>query len=211
MASRRCLADVTTAGILCSVATYVETVQALRPIIPVVYEALQAGLDAAATDHEKRHLERTADPHYFSYSARRTAVERLRSKGLLRLGDRGDRSALAMSGIQLDHAGHRLWVQRSANKDIPLPGKSGPKGRFYRQEPTLEGWNNLLMLWRDDAGTLEDPLWLVRPLGGDNRRKELRLDWQGPLRLSMAGMRESDLDQLQPFTEWKQLGDGNTA
>jgi hypothetical protein len=192
------------------VATYQQTLRRLQPIVPVVFDALQAGLAVSVEDHVRKKIRRKADPHYFSHVARRITCEELRSVGLLVTDPEHERSALPMSSIQIDHAGARLWVLRASNGEIPLP-LSPRKQAFYRQEPTLEGWDNLLLLWDDDDGVLKDPMHLVRPLGCDGVRRNLRLDWEGPLSRHMATLRAEDLDQLQPEQDWRTLGGDNSA
>jgi len=183
--------------------TYQQTLRRLQPIVPPIFDALQDGLTASVQDHAAKKIRRTVDPHYFSHTARRLTCEALRGQGLLVTDVQHERSALPMSSIQIEHAGVRLWVLRSKG-DIPLP-TSPRKQLFYRQEPTLEGWDNVLLLWDDVDGVLKDPMHLVRPLGGDRRRPNLQIDWDGPLTRKMATMLAQDLDQLEPEQEWKKL------
>lgn len=189
--------------------TYQQALRRLQPIVPPVFDALEAGLTASMEDHAVKKLRRKVDPHYFSHTARRITCERLRMDGLLVTDPDQERSALPMSSIQIEFAGVRLWVLR-AKKDVPLP-TSPRKQQFYRQEPTLEGWDNLLLLWDDNDGDLRDPMHLVRPIGGDKSRRNLVLDWDGPLSRTMANLRAQDLDQLQPEKEWKKLGGDGSA
>lgn len=191
------------------VTTYQQSLRALQPIVPPLFDALQEGLTASLDDHRLKRLRRKSDPHYFSHTARRITCERLRAEGLLVTDADHERSVLRMSGIQVQHAGALLWVFRSPDQ-VPLP-VSGRKQSFYRQESTLDGWQNLLLLWGDTDGILDDPLHLVRPLGGDNRRRNLRIDWSGPLSRKMATMRAQDLDELQPEHEHRQMEGDDTA
>lgn len=189
--------------------TYAEAVKRLQSAIPLVFDALQAGLDASSRQHDEGRLKRSVDPHYFSHTARRIACEHLGSNGLLHTNDNAEGSALRMSGIQVPHNGSILWVFRAASQ-IPLP-TSLRKQQFYRQEATLDGWDNMLLLWDDKAGRLKDPMYLVRPLGGDKRRRSLKVDWSGPVSRSMASLREQDLDLLRPEHESKRLGGDGSA
>src|SRR5262249_20737268 len=105
----------------------------------------------------------------------------------------------------------RPRTTRRGRLEIPLPGRSAARQRFWRQEagsalPGMET-DNLLLLWTDTAGILDEPLLLVRPLGGDQRRRSLKLDWVGRLERSMAGSRVEDLDELMPAVEYPRLGD----
>lgn len=190
-------------------ATYQQTLRRIQPIVPILFDALQDGLNEGLDEHERKQIRRSGDPHYFAHGVRRVVCERLRDKGLLVTDLEAEKSALAMSGIQVLHNGAFLWVFRSAEQ-VPLP-TSKRKQRFYRQEPTLDGSDNLLLLWHDTDGTLADPMHVIRPLGGDHQRRNLKLDWTGKLSRRMATMRARDLDELHPDHKWTELGsDGQT-
>ncbi|HSV67650.1 MAG TPA: hypothetical protein VLJ59_17325 [Mycobacteriales bacterium] len=194
--------------------TYAETVRQLRPVIIPLFEALEDGLSAATRDHAAKLIRRPDDPHYFGHTVRRMAIESLRGLGLQAERDSG-RPALAMSGIMLFFRGMavrvlRPDVNRHGRVEIPIPGLSRPRQRFWRQDteaiPGVGTTDNLLLLWTDDAGILVEPLTLVRPLGGDHRRRNLRVDWIGHLDRGMASLREEDLDELRPYVDYRQLG-----
>ena len=189
-------------------ASYQQTLRRLQPIVPILFDSLQSGLTMSREDHERKKIKRTGDPHFFAHTVRRETCEKLRAKGLLVTDPEEERSALARSSIQVQHNGVLLWVFRSQDGQIPLP-VSPLKQRYYRQEPTLEGWDNLILLWADDDAVLRDPMHLIRPLGGDHRRASLRTDWSGPLARRMANMRVEDLNVLQPEHQSAKLeGDG---
>ena len=97
---------------------------------------------------------------------------------------------------RFQHNGVTAWVFRGT-AEVPLP-VSSHKQAFYRQEATLDDWDNLLLLWDDHGGLLQEPMRLVRPLGGDNHRHNLKIEWSGPLTRTMATMPVRDLDELQP-------------
>jgi hypothetical protein len=67
--------------------------------------------------------------------------------------------------------------------------------------------DNLLLIWRDDRGTLMDPMILVRPLRGDHRKESLQINWSGRLSRNMTDLRADDLDELVPDIEYRALGD----
>lgn len=184
-------------------ATYQQALHRLQPVIPFLFDSLQEALTRTAEDHDQKKLKRSTDPHYFAHGVRRLYSEQLKAKGLL--VTEHDRSVLPMSGIRIDHDGLSVWMFRS-EKEIPLP-VSTRKQEFYSQTSTLEGWDNLLLLWSDLNYVLRDPMHLVRPLGGDNQRANLRIDWSGPLARGMATMRAADLDELQPEQIWTRLDD----
>lgn len=168
----------------------------------------QKGLDASTAQHEAQKLRRSGDPHYFSRAARRVSCEALRSKGLLVTDPDHERSALPMSSIQIEHGTVLLWVLRSTG-EVPV-ASSDRKKAFYRQVPNLEDRDNLLLLWDDVDGVLRDPMMLIRPLSGGRFRRDLVLDWEGPLSRRMADMRVQDLDELKPRYEQTSM-EGNVS
>ncbi|MGY0060250.1 hypothetical protein ACWY4P_27515 [Streptomyces sp. LZ34] len=197
-------------------ATYAESVRQLQPVIPPVFSALEEGLKAANQHHTTNSLVRTDDPWHYAHTARRVALEHLRSKGLQAETDEG-RPLYPMSGLLLFYRSMAVRILRPIEDDqtggiaIPPPGPSRKRQAFWRQDadsaiPGLET-DNLLLLWRDDAGKLVDPMTLVRPTGGDHRRNSVRFDWVGKLSRSMATLRAADLDELEPDQQYRQLGE----
>jgi hypothetical protein len=57
------------------------------------------------------------------------------------------------------------------------------------------------------GGTIPGITGIRRPLGGDQRRRNLRLDWRGRLERTMAGRRAEDLNKLEPDADYRKLGD----
>jgi hypothetical protein len=196
-------------------ATYGQAVGLLRPVIVPVFEALEAGLRTAAEDHAAKRFRRRDDPWFYGHTVRRVAIEQLRSVGLQAEAESGQ-PIYAMSGLLVFHQGLavrvlRPEITRMGLVQIPLPGRSRARQQFWRQKagsaiPGLET-DNLLLVWKDTAGILDEPLLLVRPLGGDHRRGNLRLDWQGRLERAMADRRVEDLNELVPDVEYRKLGD----
>jgi hypothetical protein len=196
------------------VVSYQDAVRVLQPIIVPVFDALQEGLDRATEMHARSGIRRETDRLFYLYSARRFAYERLAALGLAQTADDGDRSVLGLSGLLLVHDGLLLRVLRpdidtTGRSRTALPGHSETKQAFYRQEPLpgLAGTDNLVLSWRDVGGSVEDPMVLARPVGGDFRRDNLLLSWQGPLSRDMARLRAKDLDELRPEAEFRMLDD----
>jgi hypothetical protein len=189
------------------VVSYQAAVRLLQPVIVPVLDALQYGLDEAAQEHARRGFRRETDPWYFLHSARRSAFERLAGLGLARTVDDGDRSLLNLSGLLVHHRDLAVRILRPEQDSIPLPASAALQG-FYRQQalPGMDGADNLLLVWTDDAGTLREPLRLVRPVDGDGRRDSLRISWEGRLARDMARLRARDLDELQPDLDYGVLG-----
>lgn len=196
-------------------ATYGRTIARLQTVILPVFEALEAGLQAAAEQHASQGYRRGDDPWYYGHTARRVAIERLSTYGLQALDEAG-RRIYPMSGLLLFHQDFAVRVLRArtskrGRREIPVPGRSAARQRFWRQEggSALPGMttDNLLLLWTDTDGILDEPLLLVRPVGGDQRRSSLKLDWVGPLDRSMAARRVEDLNELVPDVAYPRLGE----
>lgn len=193
------------------VLSYQRAVGLLQPVIVPVFDALQYGLDEAAAEHVRRGFRRETDPWYFLHSARRSAFERLAATGLAETVEDGDRSLLNLSGLlvryrqlavrvlrpELDHAGHPL---------VPVASTTAMQ-QFYGQRPLpgMEDTANLLLIWSDVDGVVTDPGKLAHPIGGDSRRDNLHLAWEGPLSRGMADLRAKDLDELQPERDYGML------
>jgi hypothetical protein len=198
---------------LMQMGSYGEAVGGLQRIIKPVFESLEAGLTAAADQHARARFLRVDDPWYYLHTVRRVACERLRKDGLQATLD-GSRFALPLSGILVVYAGYVVRVLHADGGDggtrarIPVPGRSKAKQAFWRQDP-FDGMNteNLLLLWQDKAGVLLEPMLLACPRAGDHRRHSLKLSWDGKLSRSMAEMRASDLNELEPDHRYQQIGD----
>ncbi|MET9761195.1 hypothetical protein ABZ016_19355 [Streptomyces sp. NPDC006372] len=197
-------------------ALYAESVRQLQPVIPLIFSALEAGLEAANEHHTNNGLVRSDDPWHYAHTARRIALEQLRSEGLQAETESG-RPLYAMSGLLLFYKDMAVRILRPSDDartggvTIPLPGRSKKRQAFWSQAegsaiPGLET-DNLLLLWRDQEGKLADPMTLVRPTAGGHRRNSLRIDWVGKLSKGMATLRAADLDELEPDQQYRQLGD----
>jgi hypothetical protein len=197
--------------------TYSQAVKVFQPVIDPLFKALNTGLDEAAKDHTTKDIARKDDPHYYLHTVRRIACRELGTRGLTAINEKSDRPLLGLSSILIPFRGLAVRVLHTQLDErggliIPVPGRSRDRQSFWRQEagsalPGLET-DNLLLLWRDDLGKLVEPMHLVRPLGGDHRRASLTFHWKGKLERQMANFRASDLDELQPDVEYRQLGDG---
>ncbi|MEU8061745.1 hypothetical protein [Microbispora bryophytorum] len=195
--------------------TYAEVVRTLQPIIVPVFSAVGIGLEAAQEEHATRKFRRSDDPHYYLHTVRRVAVDRLTGQGLQAMNEEADRPLLPLSSILVFYKGIALRVLRpevhpSGETVIPVPGRSHARQAFWRQDagsalPGMET-DNILLLWTDSDGVLDEPMTLVRPLGGDHRRNSLRLHWKGKLAREMANLRAADLDELRPDVEYRHMG-----
>lgn len=196
-------------------ASFGQTVSRLQPVIKPIFDALDAGLTAAAADHARRGLQRPDDPWYFAHSARRTVCDKLKAAGLQAVDEDTGRPANPMSGLLVTYGGIALkilrpTIDRRGRVVLPIPGPSAKRQEFWRQQPALDlagvPTDNIILLWHDKDGVLVEPLTLFRPLGGSHRRDSLKLDWRGTLQRSMATMRAADLELLPAVAEYPGLG-----
>ena len=184
--------------------TYGGALSALHPIVQPIFDSLAEGLEESQRYHTEKSYLRSDDPHFYLHMARRHACEELGKQGVhARLVD--DSAALNMSGILLYHGGlavRVLHTQRDGRErvQIPVPGHSQLRQDFWGQAPAIPGLDtdNVLLLWLDNEGTLEDPMIMIRPLGGDHQRSSLRLEWRGKVSREMGTRRAEDLVDLEP-------------
>ena len=193
--------------------TYPEILRRIQPAMKPLFSALGSGIELANRLHGTEGFDRSDDAHYWAHTVRRRTCEMLKTDGL-----QADLETefTNLSAILVQYNG--VWLRvlrpeiRKGSKElVPLPGRSKPRQAFYRQDPVLDDLegvasDNILAIWRDKDGKLREPLKLVRPLGGDHERRNLRLDWEGELRSDMASLRAADLDALQPTATYPQLG-----
>ncbi|MDQ7910746.1 hypothetical protein RB614_40265 [Phytohabitans sp. ZYX-F-186] len=192
-------------------ASYGRALSALHPTFATIFHSLEEGLEEAQRYHTEMLYRRSDDPHLFLHLARRRACAVLEREGLsARQVD--ETAALNLSGILIHHQGFAVRVLHAQHEggrevEIPVPGSSKPRQDFWRQAsaiPDLET-DNLLLLWGDDGGVLTDPLTLVRPLGGDNLKANLRVEWRGKISREMAKLRAEDLVDLEPDWQAEEL------
>jgi hypothetical protein len=193
-------------------ASYSQAVRGLQPIIDPVFAAIQYGLDVTNEDHARRDLSRRDEPWFYLHSVRRVACQRLREQGLQATEEDG-RFRYPMSALIVLYNGFVVRIRHSdagpdQQPEIPGPGRSRSGQRFWRQAP-FDGMktDNLLLIWRDNHGTLVDPMTLVRPLGGNHRKESLQVNWSGRLSRNMTDLRADDLDELVPDVEYRALGE----
>ncbi|KAA9156451.1 hypothetical protein FPZ12_027580 [Amycolatopsis acidicola] len=191
--------------------------QAIQPVIPALFDALQYGLTTATSDHADYRLKRDDDQHYYVHQARRLAVEELTRQGFLARDEDSGRPLVPMSGIFIGYRGVALRVYRTSKARSgkiapPLPGRSVKKQEFWRQEPALDGLDadNILLTWSDDQGRLDEQMRMYRPVAGDHRRDSFKCSWEGKLTRAMANLRAEDLRLLQADIEYPNLETGTT-
>ncbi|PRX47642.1 hypothetical protein B0I33_105222 [Prauserella shujinwangii] len=213
-------AVVKSVAIIWSVISYSQVLRVLQPVVPVLFDSVTEGVALAAREHGERGYKRQHDPHYYAATARREVMERLNKAGLMVLHEDGDRPLLPMSALLLAYDRLSLWMFKASRREaggaaheIPLPGRSVRKQKYWRQEPVLplDGLpaDNILLLWSEDRGVLYPTMTLVRPLAGDHRVDSLRIDWAGPLQREMATFSAADLDELRPAEEHLRLGEAD--
>ncbi|WP_173157944.1 hypothetical protein [Phytohabitans suffuscus] len=192
-------------------ASYGRALSALHPTFATIFRSLEEGLAEAQRYHTERRYKRSDDPHLFLHLARRRACAVLEEEGLsARQVD--ETAALNLSGILIHHQGFAVRVLHSQREigrevEIPVPGASKPRQEFWRQASAIPDLDtdNLLLLWLDEGGVLEDPMFLIRPLGGDNLKANLRVEWRGKISREMAKLRAEDLVDLEPDWQAEEL------
>jgi hypothetical protein len=189
----------------------------LRPVMEELFDSFVEAAEGAVTYHVDRGLSRRDDEHFYSAVIRRLVLQDLKVKGLYLSREEDDRPRNPMSSIQIPYNGLVVWVFKALkirDKDpqhqVPLPGSSTRKQAFWRQEPVLDltgmPMDNLLLLWSEEQGEINPTMTLVRPLGGDHRRDNLKTHWIGPLRRDMAALAVEDLNEMQASIENPMLG-----
>lgn len=197
--------------------SYGATLARVQPIIDTLFDAFDAAAEEAAAYHAEQGLFRRDDQHYYSAVIRRLVLRDLKAEGLYLSREEDDRPVDPMSSIQIPYEGLVIWAfkaQRVSDSDplhdVPLPHHSPKKRAFWRQEPVLAlggmPTENILLLWSESQGVIDPSMTLVRPLGGDHRRDNLRTHWMGPLRREMATLAVEDLNEMQAPVENIMLG-----
>jgi hypothetical protein len=205
--------------------SYGRTVQTLQPVILQLFDTFEDALKQANRGHTDKEYDRRDDEHYFSATTRREVLQQLKDVGLIALKEDGRRPWLPMSALVVHHVDVALWIRKASRvnnpdvdttpgedrvwHEIPLPGRSPRKKQFWRQDPMLPDLqtDNMLLLWSETTGVLDPTMTLVRPLGGDHRRANLRFEWAGRLRRDMARLSAADLDELRPTVENPRFGE----
>ncbi|HKS46623.1 MAG TPA: hypothetical protein VJT49_16215 [Amycolatopsis sp.] len=197
--------------------SYGATLAKMQPVIERLFDAFDEAAVEAAAHHADLGLSRRDDQHYYTGIIRRLVMRDLKAEGLYLSREEDDRPINPMSSIQIPYEGLVIWVFKAAKISdadprhrVPLPEHSARKKAFWRQEPVLElggmPADNILLLWSEEQGVIHPTMTLVRPLGGDHRRDNLRTHWIGPLRREMATLAVDDLNEMQASVENPMLG-----
>jgi hypothetical protein len=197
--------------------TYGATLAKMQPIIEPLFDAFAAAAGDAAAHHAEHELSRRDDQHYYAAVIRRLVLRDLMDNGLYLSREEDERPLNPMSSLQIPYEGLVIWAFKAARisgsvpqHQVPLPQHSESKRAFWRQEPVLAlggmPTENILLLWSEEQGVIHPAMTLVRPLGGDHRRDNLRTHWIGPLRREMANVAVDDLSEMQAAVENPMLG-----
>lgn len=193
--------------------SYREVVAKLQPIVPTLFEAFTEAVELANTEHTEKGYARSDDPWFYAHNARRDVLHRLNTAGLIVRDESAEKPQYPMSALRINYDDLAVWMFKrprpnKGTHEIPVPGRSDDKRRFWRQEPMLPGMatDNILLLWSEDRGALDAAMTLVRPLGGDHRRDSLQVAWVGSLTKEMATFSGADLNELEPTMAQPELG-----
>lgn len=171
----------------------------LDTLLPLVLDALQAGVNASHEIHSDRGWSPVADRHLDRHLVRREAMERLKPYGV-ELDD-SDNLGLPMSGLILRTASDVVRIWHSADGELPAV-ETQARRDFCSQEPTRQGTLFFLpqgsvelppchtaLLWDDDGATITR-FTLVRPHGVAGRRSVI--DWEVDLLGQVVHMDDID-------------------
>lgn len=195
--------------------SYAEAVRTLQPVIPRVFDHLEAGFAEAVRHHEERGDDRDQEPWFFLHQVRHRTCRLLMDDGLQAMNDDGTRPQFPMSALVVHHQNLVIRIMHARShpgapdhpSEIPSPGASRLRQDFWSQRsqiPELQT-DNLLLLWLDDGVRVRPRMTLVRPLGGSQLPRDLRIDWSGRLVRELAALTEEDLRVLQPENEHLRL------
>jgi hypothetical protein len=99
---------------------------------------------------------------------------------------------LAYSGLSLVRQDFHIKIFKSINGEVPAPGSSKPRRRFYAQQQSFfaalakeeavrgddgQGTLNLIVLWDFDKAHRLSNFWLVCPKAGGNSRESVEWHW----------------------------------
>lgn len=136
----------------------------LRPYIPNIYNAFEAGVDHALEYDEVNGFE--LNPHLYAHHVRHFVRVRL-TQPPLRIQDYEPEN-LANSGLQFSIGDYTFRVFKANKLEVPDPRRSKALLSFYQQNrtptlPGMKGWNILILWHASPSGEFQD-LSLAFPL-----------------------------------------------
>lgn len=147
-----------------------ELLRRLQPIVPMLWEALETGVEVARDHFERSGARR--DPYLAAHLTRfhtRWALERS-LPGVDFEVDENIPSIpnLPNSGIRVRLAGVELWILKTFQGGVPAPGRSRRRQEAWQQPMfELKPARTLLVLWDVDDNYELAVVSLVRPKKGD--------------------------------------------
>lgn len=161
----------------------------ITPLVPVLYQALEEGTTQAREYFDS--LDRPTDASLYPCLVRYHAKQRLRNQRWSALCDVDD---LANNGLALTFDRYRIRILKSSHGDIPAPGTSRTRQRFWAQDWTQEAFPfredealelqdiiiNLLIIW-DVGPTHNLNLQIACPKSGDIMPESVEVYWKQPL------------------------------
>jgi len=160
-----------------------DTLISLRPLIPHVFHALEAGVEAARTFFDES--QHKPDPYLFPCLVRYHAKLQLQSR---EQAAEYDLDSLANNGLFLAFGGHSIRILKSDDGKLPVPGWSRIKQEFYSQQLSFafmtgeskpsDARLNLVILWDLDPLWNLEKLTLVCPKAGGLTRESVEVYWE---------------------------------
>ncbi len=159
------------------------------PILPIIHEGLEKGAAQALHffDQLKEGHQRPIDPHLAAYLTRFYTRIKLREEGHnVENGESCGEYKLNYvpnCGLYLAYKQYKAKIFKSKNSEVPIPGNSLSKQRYYEQMdffPNLEGTNNcwnLILLWEVKPPYLLDSLSIACPQSGGRTKNSVIMHW----------------------------------
>ena len=193
-------------GVSAPIPTSTAVLAEIPELVPVLYKALESGTHAMRSFFE----DDKAKPDAFLAPAlvRYYAKKFLSSNGVEET--ELDVEDIANNGLSLMHNSYHLRILKSDNGQLPPPGDSERKQKFYSQQMTLgvrpsgvATTLNLVVLWDFDAAYNLRQLWLSCPKAGGIGKASVEEHWSVALphpataEHSDPGTVESDDDDFE--------------
>ena len=203
-----------------------QTVGKLRPITDLAWGGLEYGTLQARDYFREKKL--AFDPYAASMVTRLHARRYIDWQAKI-IGLDVVRAKIPNIGLRLSYLGYWLWIMKAYDDDVPSPGWSDVKQRFFNQLPlpfpTLQiVGGNVILLWDATKDYRLIGLTLVCPKSIGDTRDSFESHWEVPLEhpadlvvpeaIAAEGEADAvnvdDLDEIKLKPQEKIQGDGDT-
>jgi len=166
----------------------------LSNVVAILHQGMEYGTSRSREFFDSRHAD--VDIYLAPALVRYHVKEFLALKGI-------ETQDLANNGLALVHSAYHIRVlKEDVMGQLPSPGHSTAKQRFYQQEPLFDGAIslNLIVLWRVDSAYRFRGLLLISPKYGDAKRFSAEQNWlvpvPDPILTITTDQVDSELDDL---------------